>query len=814
VRWVSDNLNFDKDATVSVFETNIRVLGVFSTHLVRLLGCLAHDCHHSLGGLLSAHLLASDAATGKAVPGYNGRLLQLARELGERLLPAFNTPTGIPYGSVHLRRGVAQNESRVSSTAGGGTLVLEFGVLSKLTGDPRFEYAAKRALRALWSRRSGLGLVGAHIDVISGTWTHRDSGVGTSVDSFFEYLWKCGALFGDPECGHMFGQAAAAVERHCGRAPWYVEVNMDSGTVVWPLFNALQAFWPGLLVLAGRPVSAAHTHAAFLSVWRRLGFTPEGFNLAAQAIQPGQGSYPLRPELAESTWYLYRATGDPSYLSAGRDMVVSLRRARGPCGYATVADVRTGELTDGMESFFLSETVKYLFLLFDAGAHYEAGRGNVTHAATVTESLDFNVHSGGFDQRRRHGGGGGGASLRASPPIAVALGRNVVDNDRGVEYLFTTEGHYVPVRQEWRRQGPAGHDGVGAPPTVAASQRNASEDGHDSAQGDGGGSSSVATASGGEFSADSLSSSAASTRAGASKNAVPSWRLATAATDALSGASGRVTGAAGRVMSATVRASKNAVSRVASPPPTGDKSGNAHSDGLPASSSLVAADAGTSRQGPAEGSAHATPAVVFVSPSSVRHTSGGTCPALPSDLDEDDEGSGGDAVPDSLSSTTLSTVPPAMVAAMREFGPASPAVRALAAEVAAEQQRLVANHLLSHVAASGVPLSDVQLHVTDTGDGLQRMVLWLNQQQQQPLWATNAPALLPNGLLAAPSMLPQAQAAGDSKSTGGGQCGVPGAAHVVQPPQQPSPRGSVPPSTSRRAAEDDDEDEYESPSDE
>jgi hypothetical protein len=155
-----------------------------------------------------------------------------------------------------------------------------------------------------------------------------------------------------------------------------------------------------------------------------------------------------------------------------------------------------------------------------------------------------------------------------------------------------------------------------------------------------------------------------------------------------------------------------------------------------------------------------------------------------------------------------------MVAAMREFGPASPAVRALAAEVAAEQQRLVANHLLSHVAASGVPLSDVQLHVTDTGDGLQRMVLWLNQQQQQPLWATNAPALLPNGLLAAPSMLPQAQAAGDSKSTGGGQCGVPGAAHVVQPPQQPSPRGSVPPSTSRRAAEDDDEDEYESPSDE
>ena len=35
------------------------------------------------------------------------------------------------------------------------------------------------------------------------------------------------------------------------------------------------------------------------------------------------------------------------------------------CGYATVHDVHDMSLEDRQESFFLSETVKYLFLLFD-----------------------------------------------------------------------------------------------------------------------------------------------------------------------------------------------------------------------------------------------------------------------------------------------------------------------------------------------------------------------------------------------------------------------------------------------------------------
>ncbi|KAF7806987.1 alpha-mannosidase I MNS4 [Senna tora] len=344
VEWIGKNLRFDINKTVSLFETTIRVLG----------------------GLLSAHLMASDYATGMKVPSYDNQLLKLAEDLGRRLLPAFDTPTGIPFGSVNLLHGVDKHESKITSTAGGGTLTLEFGVLSRLTNDPIFEQVTKNAVRGLWAQRSRLNLVGAHINVFTGEWTQKDAGIGTSIDSFYEYLLKAYLLFGDEEYLYIFQEAYAAAMQYLYNDPWYVEVNMDSAAIVWPLFNSLQAFWPGLQVLAGDIDPAIRTHAAFFSVWRRYGFTPEGFNLATLNVQQGQKSYPLRPELIESTYWLYKATRDPRYLDVGRDIVASLQYgARCPCGYCHISDVESHNQEDHMESFFLAETVKYLWLLFD-----------------------------------------------------------------------------------------------------------------------------------------------------------------------------------------------------------------------------------------------------------------------------------------------------------------------------------------------------------------------------------------------------------------------------------------------------------------
>ncbi|XP_022948586.1 alpha-mannosidase I MNS4 isoform X1 [Cucurbita moschata] len=347
VEWIGKNLRFDINKTVSIFETTIRVLG----------------------GLLSAHLIASDHTTGMKVASYENQLLDLAEDLARRLLPAFDTPTGIPFGSVNLLYGVDEHESKITSTAGGGTLTLEFGVLSRLTDDPIFEQVTKNAVRGLWARRSKLNLVGAHINVFTGEWTQKDAGIGTSIDSFYEYLLKAYLLFGDEEYLFIFQEAYGAAMHYLFNDPWYVEVNMDSAALVWPLFNSLQAFWPGLQVLAGDIDPAIRTHTAFFSVWKRYGFTPEGFNLATLSVQHGQKSYPLRPELIESTYWLYKATRNPRYLDAGRDMVASLQYgARCPCGYCHISDVEFHKQEDHMESFFLAETVKYLWLLFDLAA--------------------------------------------------------------------------------------------------------------------------------------------------------------------------------------------------------------------------------------------------------------------------------------------------------------------------------------------------------------------------------------------------------------------------------------------------------------
>ena len=125
VRLVAATISFDRDVTVSVFESNIRLLG----------------------GLLSAHLIASDRGALR-LPGddeastwWYGEeisLLPLAHDLGRRLAVAFNTPTGIPYGSVNLRHGVPSDLGPITCTAAGGTFALEFGALSELTGNATY----------------------------------------------------------------------------------------------------------------------------------------------------------------------------------------------------------------------------------------------------------------------------------------------------------------------------------------------------------------------------------------------------------------------------------------------------------------------------------------------------------------------------------------------------------------------------------------------------------------------------------------------------------------------------------------------------
>jgi len=344
--WHGFPQKFNFDVNVSVFETTIRVLG----------------------GLLSGHLLAVDASLNLTTE-YDGELLALALDLGERLAPAFDTPTSIPYGTVNLRYGIPRGETPVASLAGAGSLSIEFGVLSALTGDGSFAHKASGAARALFERRSPQNLFGKHINVRSGKWVESLSGVGSNSDSFYEYLLKSYVLFQDHDSYRMFEEAYSAIDATTRQGDWFADVDMHGGKPRRQHFENLQAFWPGLQVLSGDLELASRSLNAFWTIWSDWGALPEEYDYARRRLVATRTGlrYPLRPELIEATYFMHRATQDDSWLWAASRVFEALEEvAEGArCGAASFANAATHALEDEMPSFYLAETVKYLYLLFD-----------------------------------------------------------------------------------------------------------------------------------------------------------------------------------------------------------------------------------------------------------------------------------------------------------------------------------------------------------------------------------------------------------------------------------------------------------------
>jgi mannosidase alpha-like ER degradation enhancer 2 len=326
------DLSFDRDIYVKNFEVTIRLLG----------------------GLLSSYQLTGDK-----------RLLNLAEDLGNRLLPVFNSPTGLPYVYVNLRTGETRDPA--TNPAETGTLLLEFGTLSKLTGRPVFYEKAKRALVETFKRRSPLGLVGESLNVETGRWTNTDSHVSGGIDSYYEYLWKCRLLFGDKDCLEMWEASIPAVDKYltdeAGRGLWYGHADMHTGKRTKTEYGALDAFFPALLALSGDLERARRLQASSFKMWNLYGIEPEILDYKTMHVVTP--SYHLRPEIVESTYYLYHYTGDPEYRRMGEKIFDDfVKYCRTDSGYAALGDVTTKQQLDEMESFVLAETFKYFYLLF------------------------------------------------------------------------------------------------------------------------------------------------------------------------------------------------------------------------------------------------------------------------------------------------------------------------------------------------------------------------------------------------------------------------------------------------------------------
>lgn len=330
--YIAANLSFNQDIYVKNFEITIRMIG----------------------GLLSSYQLTGDK-----------RLLALADDLGQRLLPAFNSPTGMPYVDVNLKTGAVRGEE--TNPAEVGTLLLEFGTLSKLTGKPVYYEKAKNALVQLYNRRSSIGLVGSSINVKTGQWTDPVSHIGGGIDSYYEYLLKAWLLFDDKDCERMWKSTIDAVNKYVADQAstgfWYGHVDMNTGARVATDFGALDAFFPGTLALSGDLDRARKLEDSAYKMWTTFGVEPEEINYLTMKI--AADGYVLRPEIIESAYYLYHFTGDERYRSMGQTFFDSLvKYCRTPVAYAALSHVETKTQEDEMESFFFAETLKYLYLLF------------------------------------------------------------------------------------------------------------------------------------------------------------------------------------------------------------------------------------------------------------------------------------------------------------------------------------------------------------------------------------------------------------------------------------------------------------------
>ena len=266
--------SFDINSKVQVFEVTIRVLG----------------------GLLSAHIYATDTGLlGRQEKfNYNGELLDLAVDLADRLLPAFNSPTGIPYPRINLRSGLVPEETPETCSAGAGSLLLEFGTLSRLTGNPIYEDVARTAFYEVFKRRNtNTDLLGNTIDAETGLWTNTITGVGAGIDSFMEYAVKSYILFDDISYWNIWNTLYESIKTHLQDQNKFIykNINFITTALATTWIDSLAAYFPGLQVLAGDVEAAIKGHLQYWGIWSTFGMIPERYNYFTG--RPELGFYPV-----------------------------------------------------------------------------------------------------------------------------------------------------------------------------------------------------------------------------------------------------------------------------------------------------------------------------------------------------------------------------------------------------------------------------------------------------------------------------------------------------------------------------------------
>ncbi|NXS10289.1 MA1C1 mannosidase, partial [Neodrepanis coruscans] len=330
-KWVEKSFDLNVNGEASLFEVNIRYIG----------------------GLLATYYL-----TGEEV------FKNKALELGEKLLPAFNTPTGIPRGVINLGR---QDTRSLFSPCSGmswswgwasagssilaefGTLHLEFLHLSELSGNPVF--AEKASNFPAWSvmniRRvlnrveKPQGLYPNFLSPVTGNWVQHHVSIGGLGDSFYEYLIKSWLMSDkkDSEAKKMYDDALEAIEKHLVKksAGGLTYIAEWRGGILEHKMGHLACFSGGMIALGAEHAAEGRRqrhmnlaeeitntcHESYARSDTKLG--PEAFRFdagsEAMATRLSERYYILRPEVVESYMYLWRLTHNPKYRQWGWEVV-------------------------------------------------------------------------------------------------------------------------------------------------------------------------------------------------------------------------------------------------------------------------------------------------------------------------------------------------------------------------------------------------------------------------------------------------------------------------------------------------------------
>lgn len=368
-QWLSTNLTWDQNQDVNTFETTIRMLG----------------------GLLSAHYLSNEFPNMAPLidddPGAAGEDLYLekAKDLADRLMGAFDSPSGVPYASVNLEKfkGIPSHaDMGASSTAEATTLQLEFKYLAKLTGEKYFWDTAEKVMEVIDDNEAKDGLVPIFVYATNGEFRGENIRLGSRGDSYYEYLIKQYLQTNkqEPIYEDMWDEAIRGVRKHLitytETSQFTIVGERPSGLdgELSPKMDHLVCFLPGTLAL-GATGGLTEAEARKLPSWskkneddmqlaRELTHTCWGTykymatGLAAEithfhiANDPPPSSAPhkaplhfdedtdaawredfivksndvhnlQRPETVESLFYMWRITGDVKYREWGWDMFES-----------------------------------------------------------------------------------------------------------------------------------------------------------------------------------------------------------------------------------------------------------------------------------------------------------------------------------------------------------------------------------------------------------------------------------------------------------------------------------------------------------